>query len=519
MKKLIQDRGESREKILNAVRLITEPVVQTLGPLGSNVLYQDSKGGYNLTNDGVTIAKQVSSDDPIEEAIIEVIKHGALKTNHIAGDGTTTTTLFTNVLITEGMKMIEDGMNPMMLKQDLDEIGKEIVRNLKAIKVKDDSELLAVARISANNDDAIAKDVLDVVKTAGENGMVLINESHKEETVVEKNSGFIVDGGLFSPEFAQGNGFVANFEECQVLICDKRLYYEEEAEAIIRVALENGVKDLIVVARDYIGKAPNVFITNQVQNEAINILLVKDENAIEGDNTSLKDLAVYLDGDIVTESTGKLVSNLTIEHFCSARSVFANPQRAVISTNNPDNKELVDRIKVLKKEKEDNGDDLVISRRLSALTNGMVTVKVGGATPIEVQERIFRYEDAINATRAAMKDGYLVGGGLGVLGAYHKDKFPEKYQQIARKLCESSVRQLAKNCGQHDEHILSKSKPYVGFGYNAKTGKFEDLTKAGVIDPYKVTEMAVKNAISIAGAVLSAQWIIVADNEKDKDGK
>lgn len=515
MKKLIKNRDESRERVLNAMRLITEPVVGTLGPLGGNVLYEDSKGQLNLTNDGVTIAKQISSDDPVENAIIEVIKHGALKTNSIAGDGTTTTTLFTNVLIKEGMKLIEDGINPMILKDDLDIIGEKIVEALNPIKIKDDKQLRQIASISANNDDDIADNVVDVVKTAGEDGIVLIQDSPKEETIVEKNSGFIIDGGMISPEYSQNNGFTSTFEDGHVLVCDKRIYYEEEAETILRVAIENGITKLTIVARDFIGKAVNVFSANHLNNEAIELILVKDTNATEADNSSLQDLAVYLNGTLITDKAGKLVNNLKEDDFCEAKTVFANPQRTVLTTTDPENPELIERVKSLKDEKEKGEEDSEVKRRLAALTNGMVTVRVGGSTPIEVQERIFRYEDAINATRAAMKDGYLAGGGLGILSAYVTEDYPLIYQNIARKLCEASVRQLAMNCGKHDEFILSKTKPYVWYGYNAKTDKFEDLIEAGVIDPYKVTEMAVKNAVSIAGSVLSAQWIIV--NEKDDD--
>lgn len=518
MEKLIKNREESRAKILNAVRLITEPVVQTLSPLGANVLYQDSNGGYNLTNDGVTIARQISSSDPIEDAIIEVIKHGALKTNKIAGDGTTTTTLFTSILINEGMKMLDDGWNPMILKQHIQDIGNTIVESLVPIKIKNDSELLSIAKISANNDDVIAKNVLDIVKTAGENGMVIIQDSNKEETVVEKNSGFIVSGGIFSPEYAGTNGYTNTLDDCHVLICDKRLYYEDEANAIVRVAIENGIKNLVIVARDYIGKAPMAFSANQLQNESINIVLLKDTNATETNTISLTDLGVYLKGKVVTEALGKLTNNLTVEYFSKAKSLFANPTMAVIQTAHPDDKELISRIKDLQVRKEEDQDDKEVNRRLSALTNGMVTVKVGGNTPIETQEKIFRYEDAVNATRAAMKDGYLVGGGMGILAAYKPELFSKDSSNLAKKLCESSIRQIAKNCGKHEDHVLSQVKPYIGFGYNAKKDKYEDLLKAGIIDPYKVTEMAVKNAVSIASSILSAQWIVVYEKE-DKENK
>jgi chaperonin GroEL len=515
MKKLVRSSEESKEKIKNAVRLITEPVVQTLSPLGRNVIYEDSNGQLNLTNDGVTIAKQIESDDPVEEAIINIVKHGALKTNQLAGDGTTTTTLFTSVLIDEGLKKIDDGVNPMHLKADLELLGKIFVNNLKPAEIKNDNELGYIAKVSANNDEEIAKNVVDVIQTAGEDGSIIIEDSGKDETVVEKNEGFIVEGGIFSPEYAERGGFIANLEDCHVLVTDKRIYYEEEAETILRVAIEAGVQNLVIVARDYIGKSVNVFSHNQVNNEAINLLLVKDPNCKENDNTSLSDLATYLGGPLITEKQGKLVDNLQADDFCLAKKVYANPSRTVLTPMVESTEELQELKKALKEEKENDPENEEVSRRLASLTSGMVVLKVGGNTQIETREKIFRYEDAINATRSAMKYGYLPGGGMGILGAYVPDNYPEEIRQIARKLAESSIRQIAKNCGQHEEYILSNCKPYVGVGYNAKENVFEDLVEAGVIDPYKVTELAVKNAISVANAVLTAGWIIV--NEKDED--
>lgn len=517
--KIIKSRSEVRDKISNALRLITEPVVQTLGPNGRNVMYVDSRGGVNQTNDGITIAKQIESSDPIEQLIIETVKQGALSTNRDAGDGTTTTTLLTNVLSTGAMKLVDDGMNPMELSKELIKFGKKLVSNLKPIKIETPEQLHNIAKISSNNDEEIARFVVEVVDTAGEDGMVFIEPYNKPETILEKDNGFIIEGGLFSPEYAQNQSNIAVFEDCHVLVCDKRIYYEEEAETILQVAIENGIKKLVIVARDFIGKSINIFSANHLRNENIKLILVKDNKA-KDNGLSLTDLSVYLGGTLITEKTGKLVDNLKKEDFCQAKKVYSNPVRTVISSTLTENKELEERIKSLKAEKDKDDSDTELNRRLAALTNGMVTVKVGGQTLIEVQEKIFRFEDAINATRSAVKHGYLVGGGLAMLGAFQPQEHPEELRMLFTKFCEAPVRQLAKNCGKHEDTILSMCIPSLGLGYNAKTDEAEDLVSVGVIDPYKVLELAIMNSISVANIIITTEWYIgLEEDNKDKNDK
>lgn len=477
MSKLIKSRSEVRDKIDNALRLITEPVVQTLSPRGRNVAYEDANGGILQTNDGVTIARQIESDDPVEQAVIDIVKHSALRTNAVAGDGTTTTILLSNALIRDGLKLIDEGKNPMELQVDLLNMGESLVSRLKPIKIEDDEQLEQVARISSNNDDQIAEHVTDIIKTAGEHGMVVIETHPKEETRIDKDTGFIVDGGLFSPEYAQNNGFISTFDDCAVLVCDKRIYYEEEAETILRVAIESGIPRLVIVARDFIGKSVNVFSANHQNNGAIELMLVKDPNAGDASN-SLNDLAVYLGGEVITDKKGKLVNNLSSDDFCMAKKVYSNPQRTVISSNGG-NKQLDNLVKSLREEKDKDDSDKEVNRRLAALTNGMVTVYVGGNTAIEVQEKVFRYEDAINATRSAMSHGYLAGGGLSLMSAYVSEDHPQEYQKMVQRYCEAPIRQIARNCGKHEDTVIGWMRPSMGEGYNAKTDRIENLQKLG----------------------------------------
>ncbi len=506
--KLIENTPEVRAKLLTALDKIAKPVVQTLSPKGGNVMYEDSNGGIYVTNDGVTIAKQIGSEDTTEDAIIRAVKYAALQTNKIAGDGTTTTILLTDTLVREGKKLLDAGMNEMDLKDMLTGFNQRILGNLKPILVKNQSQLLSVAKISSNGDDEIARNVLQVVKVAGDSGMVFINPSHTEKTEVVEDTGFVINGGFLSPELANDGAYRAQYEDVHVLVTDKRLYYEEECAAILTAALDAGITKLVIVARDFIGKAPNLLISNHTHG-TISLLLVKHPDASETNNAPLSDLAKYLGGNLVTEKTGKVVNKLSKEDFIVAKKVYSTPDRTVLVTVNPVNPQLTDLIKSVEKEKEKYPDDKTLEARLATLTTGTVTVNVGGATPLEVQERIFRYEDAINATRAAKKHGYLVGGGVALRNATLDEK-----EAIFIKYGDSSLRQIAENCGQHPQFIIQNVKGNVG--YNAKTNTFEDLIEAGVIDPYKVTEMAINNSISVAIALLTSRYIIT--NKKDDNG-
>jgi chaperonin GroEL len=504
--KIIESTKTLRPQILAALNKIADPVVQTLSPKGRNVLFEDHNGSIFVTNDGVTIAKQIESEDPVEDAIIRTVKYSSLQTNALAGDGTTTTTMFSRFLVREGYKMIDDGINEMDLKKILTDFSHRVVAKLKPIKVTDDAQLLSVASISANNDDAIAADVLQVVKTAGDTGLVFINPSLTGKTEVVKDTGYIVNTGILAKELLNDGINRSTYENVHVLITDKRLYYEEECEHIISTALENGIQNLVIVAKDFIGKAPNFLIGNHV-NGVINLLLVKFP---DDEGYGMSDLATFLGGRVVTEKSGMLVNKLKAEDLVLAQKVYATRERTVFQTMNQYSPVLTKLIDEVKEERDKDKDNKEVERRLSSLTSGIVTVNVGGATGIETQENIFRYEDAINATRAAMRDGYLPGGGLALFNATRDEELP-----IFKKLGEESIRQIARNCGKYEDYIISLSGGDTG--YNAKTDKFENLLKAGVIDPYKVTEMAIVNSVSVAIAILTSGYLIV--NKKEDNDK
>lgn len=519
--KRVHKYDDIREDIIKAVDTICNPIKETISPKGLNVIFENAVGDFFATNDGATVAKNISVVNPVQNGIIEIIKSASLRTNNEVGDGTSTTVLLSQILIKEAFRLIDSGYNPIDIKKEFESFRDIIVEALRQqkLEVKGDDDLSHIATISANNDSSIAKDIVQTINTAGLDGMVFIEANHKPETKIIEDTGFIIDSGLFRPELKNAKDrFVSTMNNPIVFITDKRLYYPEEAETILKTALSEGYKNIVVVARDFIGQAPNVFISNHVGGVA-NILLVKDITASDTDNSTLEDLATYLGGKVVSEKSGSLVNKITIKDFCVASKVFADVQKTILSTQVPNNKNVKERIKAIRAELENDSENDTLKRRLASLTTGMVTIKVGGQTQIEMNEKMFRYEDAINAVRSAKKDGYLVGGGVALLRAFEnvKDQFNPDFSNTYRKLCQGNVRQIAINCGKHTdsiiEAILTSKDKYLG--YNALSDKMENLLKAGVIDPFKVTEMAVRNAVSIVGQIIGSGYIIV--NQYDKD--
>lgn len=526
--KQVYKYSEIHDKILTAVGIIADPIRETMSPKGRNVLFENDKGAIISTNDGATLAKYISVSDPVLNAIIEVIKGASLKSNSEVGDGTSTTILLSSILIREGLKLIEDGHNAMDIKRELDSFSVKLIDKLKkeAITIKNDNDLFNIATISANNDKSIAKDTVKAIKTAGLDGMIFIEPNTNQDTEIIEDIGFYINSGMFDKDLkTEQNKLTAIHLDVPVLITDKRLYYKEEVQTILSTLVQQGYKSVVVVAKDFIGESLNEFAINH-RNNIIKCLLVKAPMGSNNDNL-LDDLAVYLGGKVVSEKAGKLVNNLSIKDFCFASRAFSDMTKTLITPKVLNNKLKTDRIKVLKKELEKDKDNEELKTRISALTNGMVTIKIGGRTPIEVNERIFRFEDAINATRAAMRDGYLIGGGLSILKAYNsikKDiitKTPE-FGTMFKKYAEGNMRQIIENCGKHVETIMSDIEICTELnmknaGYNALNDNVEDLLMAGVVDPYKVTENAILNSISVASQILSSGWLII--NEVDKEDK
>lgn len=513
MGKIILSSKEIRDRVIKAIDIIADPVVSSLCPKGSNVLFETDKGEHMLTNDGITIARSISVSDPLENSIIEIVKGASLRTNNEAGDGTTTSILLSRVLTKEGLRLIDNGESWIEIRDKFNAMGDSLKKRItqKRIDVKGDEDLKNIAKISSNNDDIIAQHILNVVKVAKEDGMVFLEPSNNSETEIVKDLGYMVRSGIPHQEFAPEGQFTVTYKDVPVLITDKKIYYPEEAEGILRTAIEAGHKSIVIIATDVIGEAVNIFIANHQQG-VINVLFIKQGSS----SFPLQDLASYLGGKVISEKTGNLVGDLTAKDFIIAKQVFADPRKTLITPQVTASKELKERIKSIKSELKKDPDNESLKQRLSSLTTGIVTIKIGGNTPVEVRERIFRYEDALNATRSAMKHGYLVGGGLSLLNAFNPKDYDVEMLPIAKKYTEAVIRQIADNCGKHQDTIIENVKG--NHGYNALTDEYEDLLKAGVIDPYQVIKLSIDNSISVANTLISIKNYVLVDRESyDKE--
>lgn len=518
MNKQVYRYKENKEKILQAINMIADPIRETMSPKGRNVIFETEDGEYTSTNDGVTIAKAIEVADPVQNAIIQIIKGASLKSD-IVGDGTSTAVLLSKIATEEGFKLKENGLNEMDIKKEFEKFGEDLIGILKkkAIKIKNDNDLRNVAFISSNNDPVIADDVLKIFKIIGEDGLGFYEPNNKPETEIVEEKGFKIEQGMFSPELRTANNFSAIYKNTPVLITDKRLYYPEEAETILNTVLDAGYKSVVVVARDFLGQSVNTFIANHTQG-VIKVLLIKDPRVTEKDNATLHDLATFLGGKVISEKTGSLVDKLKIDDFVIAKRVYSDMYQSLIGSQEENSKKLKSRVKELKAQLVKSPEDSDLKKRIASLTNGSVIIKIGGSTAIEMKERRYRYEDAIAATRTAMKGGYLVGGGVSVLKAFDSKRYPDEYRSAFRKFCEANVRQIAENCGKHPAYIIDNTLNLgPNFGYNALTDKFSDLLKDGVVDPYLVTEMAIRNSISVAGQIISGNFIITNDRSEHEE--
>ena len=524
-----------KTKILDAVEKFSQPIISTLTPKGCNTICQTSDGlGYFVTNDGVTIAKQISFEDPIEDMVAQFLKHSSLKTNYEVGDGTTTSILLAREFIREGFKLIDGGWNPMILTKQIEEFNKLLLEeiNNSVHKIENDEDLTHIASVASSNNQEITENTVKAIKAAGIDGHIIVEDSPKTETEVEIEKGFLIDVGMFTPHFTNTKGKMkAQYEDVKVLITDKRIYYPEEALSILRVLFEKGIKDIVIVAKDFIGTVPNTFITNHVQGN-MRILLVKPKDDAE---ETLEDLACYLGTKVISESKGDLLTKITLEDFGQAKKVVSDLKKTVILNQTQQGDE---RISFLKEEIEKTKGDTQkdkLKKRLARMTSGTVMLYVGGRTAPEVKEKMMRYDDAISATRASLKDGYVVGGGLTLAKSFfnlinHIDQNAQMLDisKLFERVCFASLKQIAINCDIHYPTLLSKvmgeeTKTMMGMkvvgdniGYNASTNQYEDLLKAGIIEPISVTRSSLNNALSVAQIILSSKYIINLVPEKQE---
>lgn len=493
------------EIVRKAVNKIAEPVIQTITPLGNNVMFE--KDLFSLiTNDGVTIAKLIDSEDEVEDNIIQMIKYGSLATNKQAGDGTSTTILLTKKLVEVGLDKIAAGKKPMLIKQEFKELKDNIITKAKELVTEVSPEdWEKVAYISTSGDKELAENVARIIEVIGTDGMLFLDESKSGKTKITEDRGYNIEDSMVDPVLGNLQPGQASYTDPHVFVTDKKLYHVEECKEILEKGYEYGARELVIVARDFLGESKEYFLANHMANEVpLKILLVKYKTP-DDDTTPIYDLAKYLGAKVVTEQRGNLQGNLTEEDFTQVERVYSVAKRTIFVSNVKESKELTDLIESVRKEKEDNPENEMLGKRLASLTTGTVKLEVGAPTGPEMRELMYRYDDAVNAVRAAIRSGYVTGGGLTLLSS------TRGLGEVAEDFGETSIKQIAHNCGI--EFDLGKYSPDTG--YNAKKGEYSNLEEDGVIEPWDVFYHSVTNAFSIATAILTSGYFIV--NKVDKD--
>lgn len=517
--------SEIRERILSGLSKVTDPVVGTLTPQGSNVIYQDDSGAVYSTNDGYAIIKNIELDDPVENTIASMIKQASFKTNIVAGDGTTTTVLLASNLIRNGFRLIDNGWNAMDLSRELEKVSDILVKEIdkRKIEVKNDSDLEFIALVSSNNDKEVAKNVSKVIKKSGEDGLVFLEDTNRDVVEIVEEDGFVLNSGYFSNYLINTSKGTVQYEKVPVIITDRRIYYEEEVLAILNKVAQLEQNKIVIIAKDFIGQAPNIFISNHVDKKInMSVSLVKVTNDEE-----LEDLATYLGIDIISEKLGSITDQLDERHFSIANKVYSDKQRTVISNViSKSNKNLERRIKnIIEKiglSDKDSNEEKNLKNRLACLTKGITTIRVGGKTQIEVREKLYRYEDSINATRNALKEGYVLGGGITLWSIFNE--LPKKtvaglhndLVDLSRRYCIAPLEQISQTCNLHFPTLIEHSTNRIG--YNAVTRTYADMQESGVIEPVIVLKSAVENSFSIARIILSGNFMIL-NNKPKKENK
>lgn len=529
MAKQILFNEEAREKIKSGVDQLVNTVKTTLGPKGRNVVLDRGFGSPLVTKDGVTVAKEIELEDKFENIGAELVKEVASKTNDVAGDGTTTATVLAQAIYAEGVKNVVAGANPMVLKKGLDKgveaVVKELIRNLSKPISGDDVE--KVASISANDAD-IGKIIAEAIGDVGENGVITVEESQSFGIEKEVVDGMRFDKGYLSPYMiTNAERMEAEYDDIRILITDKKITSIQEILPLLEKLAQAGKKELMILAEDVDGEALATLVVNKLRG-TFSALAVKAPGFGDRRKEMLKDIAVLTGGKFVSEEVGMKLEDAKVEDLGHARKVVATKENTTIVDGAGDEAAIKDRIEQIKRELEASDSDFdkeKLQERLAKLSGGVGVIKVGAATETEMKEKKQRIEDALAATKAAVEEGIVVGGGVALLRA---GKGLDTLSglvgdeavgvNILRKALEAPLRQIAKNAGKDGAVVAAEVlKGEGGYGYNARDDKYEDLVLAGVIDPTKVTRSALENAVSIASLLLTTEAIVTDIPKKEDD--
>jgi chaperonin GroEL len=519
----------ARHSIATGLNILANTVKVTLGPRGRNVIIEKSWGSPTVTKDGVTVAKEIELEDKLANMGAQMVKEVASKTSDIAGDGTTTATVLAQAIYTEGSKLVAAGHNPMDIKRGIDAAVLKIVANLKdqAKPTKGKTEIAQVGTISANGDTLIGDILAEAMEKVGKEGVITVEEAKSMETTLDVVEGMQFDRGYLSPYFVtDAERMEAVLEDAYILIHEKKLSNMKDLLPVLEQVAKSG-KPFIIIAEDIDGEALATLVVNKLRG-TLHVCAVKAPGFGDRRKEMMKDIAVLTGGQAITEDLGVKLESLTLKDLGRAKRITVDKDNTTIVEGAGKKVEIEARVKQIRVQIEDTTSDYdreKLQERLAKLVGGVAVVKVGAATESEMKEKKARVEDALHATRAAVEEGIVPGGGVALiraLSALDGLKFDDDRQygiNIIRRSCEEPLRQIANNAGVDGSIVIEKVKNGKGaFGFNAATEEYEDLVKAGVIDPTKVVRAALQNAASVASLMLTTEALIAERPKKKSSG-
>ncbi len=519
---------DARDRMLHGVEVLANAVKVTLGPKGRNVVLEKSFGAPRITKDGVTVAKEIELDDKFENMGAQMVREVAQKTNDQAGDGTTTATVLAHAIVKEGAKAVAAGMNPMDLKRGIDIAVKAVVDDIKkrAKKVGSTSEVAQVGTISANGDKQVGKMIADAMQKVGNEGVITVEEAKALETAVEIVEGMQFDRGYLSPYFiTNAEKMIAELEDVYVLLHEKKLSGLQPLLPVLEAVVQAG-KPLLIVAEDIEGEALATLVVNKLRG-GLKVAAVKAPGFGDRRKAMLEDIAILTGGQLIAEDLGIKLENVSVAMLGRAKKVVIEKEKTTIVDGSGKKKDIEARVAQIKSQIEETTSDYdreKLQERLAKLAGGVAVIRVGGATEVEVKERKDRVEDALNATRAAVEEGIVPGGGVALLrakkavGKLHNDNADVQTGiNIVLKAIEAPLRQISENSGVEGSIVVNKilENKSETFGFDAQSEDYVDMIEKGIVDPAKVVRAALQDAASVAGLLVTTE-AMVAELPKDK---
>jgi chaperonin GroEL len=519
--------GEARERMLRGVDILANAVKVTLGPKGRNVVIDKSFGAPRMTKDGVTVAKEIELDDKFENMGAQMVREVASKTNDLAGDGTTTATVLAQAIVREGAKNVAAGMNPMDLKRGIDLAVSAAIEDLKkrSKKIKSSEEVGQVGTISANGEKAIGDMIAKAMQKVGNEGVITVEEAKTAETELDVVEGMQFDRGYLSPYFiTNADKMVAELEDVYILLHEKKLSSLQSMLPILEAVVQTS-KPLLIIAEDIEGEALATLVVNKLRG-GLKIAAVKAPGFGDRRKAMLEDIATLTGGQVISEDLGIKLENVTLDMLGRAKRVKVEKENTTIVDGSGKKKDIEGRVAQIKVQIEETTSDYdkeKLQERLAKLAGGVAVIKVGGSTEVEVKERKDRVDDALNATRAAVEEGIVPGGGVALLrakaaveGVKSKNADVQAGINIVSKALEAPIRQIVENAGVEGSIVVGKLLEKSGnHGFNAQTEEYVDMVSAGIIDPTKVVRVALQDAASVASLLITTEAMI-AEKPKDK---